>query len=478
MPLNRFRRWLGSRIAGTSTAGVDDRALAEGAAAPEEGDSVENDRYAEHREKWKFWSRALLRASEDVRALLHIDETNFRLVAGTAHGNSRDYFLYAVLDELEKLGIAIMGWDEIIGPEEIEVDEATTRVILERTLDEQSFWLRKTIEALIDLVCFSSTNEEPYFRHLLLLRQLRGHLSDQQDLTDFYGAGSRNVEWSIQRVYDEIRDLEAGQIDFDRVWYARRGLAALPTRPDGLLTSVRSRLKKALPLMDAHEKLSAGLSYARAYGSTSEDIHFRPQATLRDISTDAIAAGIDRVAVEGVAAIRRVQMLLDAVPAGINEQLRDSFDNNEFPAEVLAHRTANRANVGDFVLAGGDLAEVVETKRSEFGYEVYRAEYLAERPLPDIDEDWFLAEHVERFYTADTFLEKMREAVDAGHAPADALQRIDRLPADQRQNLIRESLLFAWNGGLRDWVRNRQRDIAAAPDPYAPQDAAADADAG
>jgi hypothetical protein len=475
MSLDRIRGWL--RLA-RGTGATADVAAAPAAVASEQEEEPENDRYAAHREKWDFWSHALLRGSEDLRALLHVDETNFRFVAGTAHGNSRDYFLYAVLDEIEKLGIAIMGWDEIIGPEEIVVDTATTRVILERTLDEQSFWLRKTIEALIDLVCFSSTNEDPYFRHLLLLRQLRAHLSVQQDLTDFYGAGSRNVEWSIERVYEEIRELEDGDIDFGRVWYARAALRDLPTRPDGLLTSVRARLRKALPLMDPHEKLSAGLSYARAYGSTSEDIHFRPQATLRDISTDAVAAGIDRIAVEGVAVIRRVQLLLGEVPAGVNEQLRDSFDANEFPAEVLARRTANRADVGDFVLAGGDLAEVLETRQSEFGYEVYRARYLAERPLPDVEEDWFLAEHIERFYTAETFLEKMRDAVAEGLVPADALARIERLPPGQRQDMIRESLLFTWeHGGLRDWVRNRQREIAAAPNPYAPRDADADEDA-
>lgn len=81
-----------------------------------------------------------------------------------------------------------MGWDEIVGQEEIRVDDATSRAILERSLDEQSFWLRKTLEVLIDLVCFSQTNEDSYYRHLLLprLRELaRQHpirLFDAHDL--------------------------------------------------------------------------------------------------------------------------------------------------------------------------------------------------------------------------------------------------------------------------------------------------------
>lgn len=239
---------------------------------------VAADRYAAHRDKWEFWARALVRAPEDLRALLQVDEANFRFVAGTAHGASGDYFLYATLDEIEKLGIAVMGWEEIVGNEEIQADDAMTRVILERSLDEQSFWLRKMLEALIDLVCFSQTNEHSYYRHLLLLREIRRHLSTQKDFIDFYGAPSSNVEWSINRVYEEIRELEMNEIDFARVWYARRPLAAQPTSPDRILTSVRSRLRTALPLMYPHEKLSVGLSYARAYGTTSEDTPHRAPA--------------------------------------------------------------------------------------------------------------------------------------------------------------------------------------------------------
>lgn len=143
------------------------------------------DRYAPHRQKCAFWSRALVRASEDLRALLNVDESGYRFVSGTAHGAARDYFLYATLDEVEKLGIAVMGWDELIGNDLIEPADATRRVILERSLDEQSFWTRKALEMLIDLACFSQTNEHAYYRHLLLLRDLRQHVSIQQDLTTF-----------------------------------------------------------------------------------------------------------------------------------------------------------------------------------------------------------------------------------------------------------------------------------------------------
>jgi hypothetical protein len=172
-----------------------------------------------------------------------------------------------------------------------------------------------------------------------------------------------------------------------------------------------------------------------------------------------------------------VQELLDAVPAGINETLRDSFERNEYPARVLRARTAGRAAVGDFVLAGGDLAEVIEVRESPFGYEVYKVNYLVERPLPEVDGDWLLAEHIERFYTEDQFLERMHVAVAAGHSPGDGVERIEALPADQRHDLIREALVATWEqAGLREWVRERQRQAAARPNPYAPDGESANID--
>lgn len=389
-----------------------------------------------------------------------VDEGGFRFVAGQAHAAARDYYLYAALDELEKLGIAVLAWDEVVGTQEITGDDALTRVVLERSLDEQSFWQRKAIELLVDLVCFSTTNETPYYRHLLLLRELQGRLSIQQDLKTFYGAPSANVAWSIDRTLAEIRDLEASEIDLSRAWYAqhRQPLTEAPDRPERILTTVRRRLQTALERMDPHEKMAAGLSYARGYGTASEDVHFRPQATLREINSDAVARGIDRVAVVGMAALRRVQALLDRVPAGMNETIRDAFEHNDYPAQVLKKRTRDRAEVGDFVLEGRYLCEVLEKRESAFGYHIYRVRYLAERPVPEIEEDWLLAEGVRRFHTRAQFLQLLCASIERGDAPPDALERFESRQPEEQQDVLRGALLNTWeHGGLRELVREERR---------------------
>jgi hypothetical protein len=421
--------------------------------------------YEDEREKWRFWSRALTRAPIDLREHLNVDETGFRMVAGPAHANARDYFVYGALDEVQQAGVAILGWDEFLEGPIPEDEDAVTRMVLERTIEEQSFWSRKLLEALIDLIGFTSTNEEAYYRHFLLLRELRDFLATKKDLIDFYACPSENVEWSINRTYNDLVKIEqSGDIDLVQAWYVSRNqpLASVPTSPAAVFNSVRQRLKVALTIADDHEKLVLGLSYDRAYGTVSKDIHFRPAASLRPVSGDEIAAGIDRIALIGLSAIVRVQKLLDCQPEGINKQLAEIYETNEYPRKVYNAMTAGRASVGDFVVAYGDLAEVLAVSRSEFGYESYHVRYLSERPLPDVEEDWHPAQHVRRLYSADEMLRRLKtEDVPKGRFPPEAIDVIERASPEAKQQAIREGIVTLWEqGGLRDYV---QAQLAKMP---------------
>jgi hypothetical protein len=58
--------------------------------------------------------------------------------------------------------------------------------------------------------------------------------------------------------------------------------------------------------------------------------------------------------------IVRVQDLLGVAREGLNSEIRSTFESNEYPAQVYEAMAGGRAEVGDFVLAYGDLAEVLE----------------------------------------------------------------------------------------------------------------------
>ena len=152
---------------------------------------------------WDSLVFATVRAPQDLRNALSMDETGYRMVAPESHANARDYLIYAILDEIQKVGVAVMRWVEFLDPKNPKPPQASdqiSRVILESIIDEQSRWKRKLTEVLINSICFDQTNEDAYYRYFLTLSRLEHHLSIQQDLEEFYSCPSRNNESSITPV--------------------------------------------------------------------------------------------------------------------------------------------------------------------------------------------------------------------------------------------------------------------------------------
>jgi hypothetical protein len=119
--------------------------------------------------------------------------------------------------------------------------------------------------------------------------------------------------------------------------------------------------------------------------------------------------------------------------AGEQETIDEAGDPS---ARLVLHDEAIELRAAGLLRAGLPNVARRYPRQSPFGYEVYRVAYLAERPLPGIDDDWMLAEHVVRFYTEETFLEKMRGAVAAGVVPPDALERIEAIADAERHDRV------------------------------------------
>lgn len=413
------------------------------------------------RKWWDFLATASVRGPYELRRTLPVDETGFRIVAGYSHADTRAYFIYKVLDEVQKTGVAIIRWAELLGekPEEKgngEEDEQVRRVILESVSEEQSLRLRKLIETLINLICFEQTNENDYYRHFLLLTDLDYYLSMQQDLREFHACPSGNVAESIKHTIEWASQLEGSSVDPGKCWYLgnRKPLVQKKLK-GGIFSSLRSRLREALPLATPEEKLALGLTY-HLFGEVSRDIHFTPSAPQFDLSRETVENSMDHCGLLSMPILLRCQRILGVVPEGINEQIRRVYDANEYPRRLLSQVTGGRAQPGDFVLAYGDLAEVLEVAKSPFGYEAYRVRYLAERPLPEVADDWFPAKYVQRLYTRDQWLQSIESLVAEGKLPEDAAN-LKNMQPDLQARALREALVHVWNLGLRDHIRSRAR---------------------
>jgi hypothetical protein len=334
--------------------------------------------------------------AQDLRKELRLDEVNFRHVASSAHVEPRSCYIYRVLDEVQKAAVSMMQWRESVEaglPEKSNPngEEAQAqRLTFETFIDDQNFRARKLTEALVDSILFSTTNDQGYYRDYYFLHDLNDCGRSQADRHEYFDFQSLNTKARAEGLLAQLQNLEQNNLDAKKRWYLENpGPCLLKWTTKGVpLSSFSKRYKAVIPLALPGELAILGKTYIHAYG-TSRDVHFSPHDISSDYGVHEFLQGSNRVGLLILALIIRCQLLLNCVPAGVNKQWRDMHDGNAGPAQILGGLKATPAEVGDIVLAQGDLAEVLELKVSKYGYVSYRVKYLETPPLPEVPEDWF-----------------------------------------------------------------------------------------
>jgi hypothetical protein len=336
-----------------------------------------------------FYCVIALKAASELRAELKIDETAFRRISPRAWHDPRPAFIYRVLDEVQKAGLCINEWFEKLNDDSTpDPADHETRLTHQWLLDEQNFRARKLTEVLVDLVCFSATNEPEYYRDYLQLHDLDTTVRSLKDQEEFFGFRRRNSEFSADST---ARDIIAGQakLDVSKRWYLEVPRPFQEKWKTGgvRFSSFRQRYIRSLELALPNELALLGKTYG-AYAGMSSDIHFTPEGTSWKFDPDAVDLGFNRVGLLCFAILIRCQDLLGIVPEGSNTELR-KFHNETIPSEIVGKTKQEKAAVGDFVWGAGDICEVIQIKRSKFGYVSYLLRYLERPPFPEIKEDWF-----------------------------------------------------------------------------------------
>lgn len=133
-----------------------------------------------------------LRCAAELRKHLSIDETKYSLFAGQVLDDCRSHVLYIALDEVKKASIHLMRLRDLLDEKDSTKQSGKRgrldRLLTTSVLEEQQMRVRRLLELLVTLILFSTTNEQSYYRHLLLLEDLEQSLSENTDLQDFWGA--------------------------------------------------------------------------------------------------------------------------------------------------------------------------------------------------------------------------------------------------------------------------------------------------
>lgn len=379
-----------------------------------------------------FWQIALGGPAAFYEAAFSDDELPARFAAPTPQ-TAREFLILRTLAEVQKYGAAARRWE---GEEKAHASGSRFDAVVLESLDVgRAAWRRRLLEALVSLICFSTTNEQEYYHHFLSLRgcdRERRRISDERD---FFGAESELAKRRLiaaRQVVDGARTQLPGT---PNCWYLRSG--------DNYREShFRNRYLYALKHAQPAEKTALGYTYDLSFGDASEELHFGvvdSEPENQDHSQRSAAlCGLLVVSI-----LRRAHELCSVEPRGINKSVMDPA-NRDRPISALL---SSRAKVGDFILtAGPHLGEVLETRQTPFGYESYRIAFLDDRHGPGLGEDWLPAPAIGMFMSRDEMVRDVQTRI------AEHTNNALALTNEELQTSTRAAVREAWDLGLRQYV--------------------------
>ncbi len=367
--------------------------------------------------------------------------------ANISPAEAKRLFLYGYARQILKAGASIMVEQDLLVEDLKSIDLDTLgRAVVEAMIDRQNTLARKLIEILINLINFSNTNVDEAYRMYLSAENLDRFLGRQSDSKEFYGFTSHNTDSSIKLFRGRIR-ADLSKVNA-RPWFLKAEWET--TKSSSVFSTARSSYKRALSLARDEERIVMGGSYFNFFSDLSGSVH--PEAGARNekhYSHKSIRDNIAMISLLSLHSISRINELLNFDdPDDISKVQKDG---QSWGPALITHNFRRLFEKGDIVLAGNDLAEIVETKTSEYGYTSYKVKFISTPPLPEFPEDYLPSRMVISLLPKSQvrgFLLKYKD--DPSALPA--LREVNDLMAQASDDVLLESakrtFLRLFNDGL------------------------------
>jgi hypothetical protein len=357
----------------------------------------------------------LLKLAHNLKAVLKIDESSYRYIANIGHSDARSFYLYAIISEIMKVATVNMRVLEFLRDSEEEErfkitkikhvgnttkddEELINRAVLEGFINEQNLWRRRLSECLVDLICFTETNEQPYFKLFIAANELSDVLYAIKDFLEFFECKTSNSEKSaldLLKIVNEVIE----KTDKNKRWFLKKACSfdKLPQNPD-FLENHRERFKKAILLANKGEKVILGFTYQVGYGGASESMHFGTEGpSYWNLNFGYLKSGIFAISILGMHILHRVYQIVDIKPTKAGEGIFDTIVNGSGASDAFFLSVVKDHDIGDLVSVGGnDLSEILDIKTSKYGYKAYKVHYLVNPLLHDVFEEWWPARYIQK----------------------------------------------------------------------------------
>lgn len=374
--------------------------------------NVEPEQKSEEEQDKDFFISICLRGANDIRGLLKMDDAGYTRISFSAHQDARNYYIYGVLDELEKAGVALMGYREVLKDTSAETHDRISRNVTASIVDQQMVWVRKLTEILAELILFSKTNTLEHFKHYLLVNHLVDLKKVIDDTKEYFACENLNHKYQKDETSQRIQTVEVG-FDLSSCWYLQdQSGGGKHSGTKGKLSTFKSKLEQAYMMAAKDQKLALGTTYGNAYGKSSQSLHPNLTGSDPDIDSKNIEIGISQIGILAAHILILCKKLLkDKRRKGFVAQLSRVFHKNEYPEQLFKSRVNPSIKKGGFVIAYGDIAEVIKINKSKYGYRSFTVRYLGNPPLPQIPVDSFPSMFVRKFYDRKTIASEVKARI-------------------------------------------------------------------
>jgi hypothetical protein len=391
---------------------------------------------------WNYAADVGFKAGHALRKQLCLNEENFRFRAPYTHKNPRNVYVYRAIDEVQKAATCLVRWKEFFSDADTsgytkDVEKQMLRITEQAVLDEQALRSRKLTELLVDTILFLNTNEEIYFKDYFYFCELVEWQRTQDDRKEFYDFTSRNSSEHIAWLHSCIKQLESKGIDVNKRWYLSKP-ANIDSIPQIKLSTFMSRYKK-VSLNQGPEIITLlAKTYSHAYG-VSRHVHFSANDTSSEFSEDSGILKGNKVSVLLINLLLKLQELSGFVPPkdqDILSKIRSDAKANDIYKEL----TTSSVGVGDYVLAWGDLGQVIEERKSKYGYFSYHVRYIDKPPLENITDDWFASFQIKRVGSKVELLEEAKSIILKHGGPDMDVSKIASVDDAKFEQCLRQSI--------------------------------------
>jgi len=334
--------------------------------------------------------------------------------------DSKKFYCYCLLDEIEKIGTNILRVKGLIKNEKEEfvkrgAEDRIARNCLQSIADEQNLWTRKLTELLIEIINFRKSKLGLYFEHYLLTNRHFAYYKRISSYNEFFSCDRARDKKNKNVLENRIIAIEQdSNFDIQQAWYLK-SQKTFTNRKGKMISEhkgFRDLLNKTLLISNPNQKLVLGGSYEN-FSRLSRSLHPNIGGPNYTITLNVIEINIMHVSLLAGNIELEIKKLFNYKSnKGFLKILQHSLNNNPYPKKLFNTLMQPNIEKGDFVAIRNELAEIKNVTTNKFGYKSFRVIFLERDVNHPCKEDEFLGNELHLLAKKKELIEDTKKVIN------------------------------------------------------------------